>query len=602
MGAFSLRREHTPAPRPQAVVAAAMPLAGKEGRQAWNASSGDTGWQDRAWYFYDAIGELKFAFNWLANALSRAVLYAAETDPETGQITGPTEDARAQAAAQAVLGGPENLPRILTLVAVQWQVGGETYILISPRGAGLKDRWEALSRRSLRERGGSWQYKDPMTGVWTPLRSQDRLIRVWRAHPDEQTHADSAMRAAVPICAEIEMASQSIASRLDSRLAGNGMFFIPQEVDFPVAEGEQADAASLMKLLYDASVASLSDPGTAAAHVPIMVQVPGEYIAALAEGHVDLSTTLDSEVPKLREENFVRLGRSLDMSAEIAMSRMAEANHWSAWQVEETTYKIHLEPFLLRFGMALTTEYFRGALRSMGEENPDRFVLNWDVTEVVSRPDDKEDLKYLYENLLVSDDYMRSEFGVPDDAIPDDQEIFLRRLAAAVSVAPTLAAQEEIALKLFGLVIAPEAAGVAAGAAVDPSNALEPGSSDPEPGGRGLPARPGTAPESDDAGLTAAAELVVFDALSRAGGRLLTPAYRGQFKDTPRHELHTVIPVGDDPGRLLEGSFVFTDRVAGAFNRDPDLFRAQIKGYVTGRLRMRAPHDREVLRGYLEMK
>lgn len=595
MGLFRRKGTDT-APRPRAVVAAAMPLEGNAGRQAWNASSGDTAWQSRAWYYYDAVGELRFAFNWLANALSRAVLFAAETDPETGQTTGPTEDPRAQAAARQVLGGPESIPRLLTLVALQWQVSGETYILILPQSGSRPDRWEAVSRRSLREQGGSWSYRDPVTGVWTRLRSgTDRVIRVWAPHPDEQTNADCAMRAAIPICAEIEKTSQNIAARLDSRLAGNGIFFLPQEIDFPVGEGEQANAASFMKLLLDAGRANLSNPGTAESQVPIMAQVPAEFIAAIAEGHVDLSTQLDSVVPELREAAFTRLGRTLEMSAEIAMSKVADANHWTAWQIEESTYKVHLEPFLLKLGMALTTEYYRGVLSAMGVADPERFVLNWNVTEVVSRPDDKEDLKYLWENLLISDDFLRAEFGVPDDAIPDDAEVFLRRLASAVNVAPTLAAQAEIAQKLFGLEIAPAAAGVSADTVETP--ALE---AAPDPASRALPPRPDAPPEPD-AGLVAAAELVVFDALSRAGGRLLTPAYRGQFKDVPRHELHTVIPTGGDAGalRLLSGSLQFTDPVATAFNVGHGALDAALGSYLRDLLVHQRPHDRAVLVRYL---
>lgn len=597
MGLFSRKREPDTTPRPRAVVAAAMPLEGKPGKDAWNASSSDATWQGQAWYYYDAVGELRFAFNWLANALSRAALFAAETDPETGQTTGPTEDPRAQAAARQVLGGPEHIPRLLTLVALHWQVTGETYVLVLPQGGSRPDRWEAVARTGLREQGGTWSFKDPVTGVWTKLRAgTDRVIRVWSPHPSEQTNADCAMRAAIPICSEIEKSSQNIAARLDSRLAGNGLFFLPQEIDFPVGEGEQANAQSFMKLLLEAGRANLANPGTAESQVPIMAQVPAEFIAAIAEGHVDLSTALDSAIPELRESAFTRLGRTLEMSAEIAMSKVADANHWTAWQIEESTYKVHLEPFLLKLGMALTTEYYRGVLSAMGVPDPERFVLNWNVQEVVSRPDDKEDLKYLWENLLISNDFLRSEFGVPDDAIPDDDEVFLRRLAAAVNVAPTLAAQAEIAEKLFGLEISPAAAGVS-GAVEQP--ALEAGTqpqSAADPSARDLPARQGE-PTEPDAGLVAAAELVVFDALSRAGGRLLTPAYRGQFKAVPRHELHTVIPGESlDAPRLMEGSFQFTANVATAFGVDPGRLDKVLRDYVEGLLRTGGAHDRAYLR------
>lgn len=598
MGLFTRKDKSDPesVKRPRALLAAAMPLEGANGRAAWNASSGDTGWQNQAWYFYDAVGELWFAFNWLASAVSRATLYAAEVDPETGQVTGPTDDARAQAVAAQILGGADDRPQLQSTMALHWQVSGETYILILPQGAGVPDRWLTMSRRGMKIQGTTWSFKDPLTGVWTKLvDGRDRVIRIWSPHPAEQTHAHSAMRPAIPILTEIEKASQNIIARLDSRLAGNGLHFLPQEMDFATAEGESADASTLMSHLMEAAEASISEPGHASAHVPIFVQVPGEFVEAAANGHVDLATAMDGEVAGTREAALVRLGRTLEMSREIAMGEMADANHWSGWQIEESTYKIHLEPFLLKFGMALVKEYYRPALVAMGETNPDRFVLAWDITEVVARPDDTENDKYLYENRLVSADWVRGRFGVPDDAIPSEDEVQLRRLEDAVKIAPTLAADAHVATTLFGFELAPAAAGVSPAEVNEP--ALEPGA--PQDNVRSLPTRQEQPPEPD-AGLVAAAELVVFDALSRAGGRLLTPTYRGQFKSTPRHELHTVIP--HDPVRtpdLLEGSFQFVDNIAHAFGRNAVDLDHEIRGYVEDIVRHSTPHDRERLRRFL---
>lgn len=601
MGILSRRKGRTPTEETPAgpmaqrtVLASAMPLTGDRVSQAWQARVGDEEWQRQAWYFYDAVGELRFAYRWLASAISRAVLYAAETDPETGQVTGPTEDARAQAAASSLLGGTESRPRIQMLMALQWQVGGEFFLLIRT-APGKPDRWYTLSSSSVRPSGNRWTFEDPLTGIWetiTPPR--DRLIRVWSAHPNKQTHADAATRSALPVLAEIEKTSQAITSRLDSRLAGNGLLFVPEEIDFPTAEGEAADASSLVQLMVDAASAAIQTPGMAAAQVPIIVQVPGEMIGNIQ--HVDLATMFDSALSTLREEAFTRLGRIVELPREIALGQTSEANHWTAWQIEESTYKIHAESFLTELAGTLTLEVYRPLLTTMGVENPERFVLDWDISAVVSRPDDTENLRDLHDRRLISDDYMRSRNGIPDDAVPDDEELFLRRLESAVQTAPTLAAQAEIAQKLFGLTIAPEAAGVAA---APTAPALEPGGDDGAPEGvsRDLPARERSAPDPEE-GLVAAAELVVFDALSRAGGRLLTPAYRGQFKSTPRHELHTVIPCADYRP-LMEGSFQFTENVAHAFGLSPIGLEHALREYVENRLKHTRAHSRDVLRGYL---
>ena len=99
----------------------------------------------------------------------------------------------------------------------------------------------------------------------------------------------------------------------------------------------------------------------------------------------------------------------------------------------------------------------------------------------------------------------------------------------------------------------------------------------------------------------AAAELIVFDALSRAGGRLLTREHRGQFASTPKHMLHTAIAVGDsrNAGRLMADSFQFTDNVADVHGRDRAVFRAQLQAYVQHLLMASKPHDRAALRAAL---
>jgi hypothetical protein len=104
-------------------------------------------------------------------------------------------------------------------------------------------------------------------------------------------------------------------------------------------------------------------------------------------------------------------------------------------------------------------------------------------------------------------------------------------------------------------------------------------------------------PEGVPNGLTAAAELLVFDALSRAGGRLLTRENRGQFVSTPKHELHTVITAAAGQySVLLKDSFQFLDPVAEAFQVRPNALRIALTTYVNGLLHSQKSHDRTVLR------
>ena len=594
---FRRRHEGETAP-PKAVMAAAMPLVGPDVVRVNRARSSQTteSWQRDAWYFFDAIGELRSPITFIANACSQATPFAAEVDPDTQLITGPTEDDRVQRAAAQVLGGASHRAQLLQTIAVCWQVPGELFVIIRPTppvgGLPQPDKWLALSGQRVTEKGGSWTYIDPTTLLTTELGEQDRMVRVWSPHPNDQSKADTAVRPALPILREIEKSSMNIAAKLDSRLSSNGIWLFPQEADFPPGRNPDGSAmnlaSSVASFVMESMTASMSNPGTAAAQAPIVVTMPGEWIEPASKSHMDLSTALDGQVVELRQDGISRLAVTLDMPKDVAAGTQAEANHWGAWQVEESTYKIYIEPLLQRIGDSLTEYWFRPALVAMGVPNPERYVIDWDTSAIVKRPDATEDLNWLHDHQLISDDYRRNQSGIPDDAIPSDEELELRRLADAVKGAPTLAADPTISAKLFGFEIAPAAAGVA-GSEITPSGEIVDGGA-PAGETRALPATQNDVPD----GLTAAAELIVFDALHRVGGRLLTNQNRGQFKDTPRHELHTVIAAAD-VGGLLDGSFTNTDGVADAWGLDRSMLRARLREYSQTLLTHGVPYSRDGL-------
>jgi len=582
-------------PAPKAVVAAAMPMSGpgvtmvNRGRMQQTQEQ----WQREAWYYFDAIGELRGPLVWIANAVSQAELHATALDPDTGLPTGPSEDPRASAVAAQAFGGPAQRAGLLRLVALCWQVCGEAWIIIQPRpnvrGKPQPDKWLVLSGNKVQAKGTEWQYTDPFTGALVTLTTSDRLIRVWCPHPDDQAKADSAVRPALPICREIEKASQNIAARLDSRIATNGIAVLADELS---ASGED-----FMAQLMNTAELGLQNPGQASSQVPLAFNAPGELIAnGGAFAHFDLNTQFDASVVELRTAGLDRLASTLDMPKDVAAGTQGESNHWSAWLVSEDTYKIFIKPLLQAVGDAVTEYWFRPALVVMGEteEQAAQVEIGWDTTAIVARPDDRETLESLYDKILISDEYMLTENGVSLDAMPSDEERTRRVLEKIVIGAPTLLADPSVA-EALGLDI--EVSPVAAGVDAEVNAAGELKAPEPEPvDPRALPGTQGEEPEPEAVpeGLVAAAELIVYDALRRAGGRLLTNQNRGQFKSTPREELHTVIPA-PEPRALLEGSFQFTDRVAEAFGKNAEDLTSALTGYVMGLLYVSKPHDRDAL-------
>jgi hypothetical protein len=587
---------------PRTITAAAMPMAGPGVKLADRArkQAANSDWQKQGWYYYDAIGELRSPLVWIANAVSQADIHATELDPATGTPTGPSENPIAMQAAAQVLGGAAKRATLLKVLALCWQVPGEAWVIVRPQGAGRPDEWIVLPPSQVKSKGtgadAKWEYRDPKLGVDVQLDTQSRLFRIWSPHPADFIQADSAVRPALPVCREIEKTSQTLAGQLDSRLATAGVWLVADELDLPKGEHETTALAFMDELLSVAET-GIQQPGTPAAVVPVAFNAPAEMIAAgSALAFVDSSTVFVQGLDDLRDKALARLANTLDMPKDIAAGTQGESNHWSAWQVEESTYKIFIEPLLQALGDALTEQWFRPALVAMGmtEEQAATYEVGWDTTKIVARPDDTENLRDLHDRLLISDEYMLAENGIPEDARPDEAEYTRRLLEKIVVGAPTLLSDPNVAQAMgLEVVVAPEATGA--------SGEIEGGELEPAEPSRALPSTQGAEPEPEPVpdGLTAAAELLVFDALSRAGGRLLTRENRGQFANVPKHELHTKLEFSGDDGRLLEGSFQFVGPVAEAFGLYEGPLRAVLKTYVRNRLYTREPHNRAVLTNML---
>ncbi|MGW8357387.1 hypothetical protein [Streptomyces wedmorensis] len=577
------------------VTAAAMPMSGPGVKLADRARkfNANSDWQKQGWYFYDVIGELRAPLVWIANAVSQADLHATELDPATGKPTGPSDDPRAIKAAAQVLGGPAQRATLLRVLALCWQVPGEAWTIVRPRGAGKPDEWIVLPPSQVKSKGtgatSQWHYRDPKIGTDVPLDARSRLFRIWDPHPADYIQADSAIRPALPICREIEQCSQTISAQLNSRIALAPVMLLADELDFPRGDHETS-AMALMDEVLAAAEASVQQPGTPAAIVPLGLNAPAELIASGgALAFVSPTTEFVQGLDDLRDKALERLAATLDMPRDVAAGTQGESNHWSAWQVEESTYKIFIEPLLRALGDALTEQWYRPALMAMGmtAEQADRFEIGWDTTNIVARPDDRETLESLYDKVLISDEYMLTENGIPLDAMPDEAERERRLLEKWVTSSPAILSEPGVA-ETLGM---PELAAAQASAAEE---APEPVMEEP----RALPATQGEEPEPEGVpdGLTAAAEVIVKQALSRAGGKLLTRENRGQYLNVPKHELYQHIRPSDVNG-LVE--LQFTSGVAETFG----VRRAQLAGglgmYVEHLLRTGEAFDREQMRWYL---
>lgn len=597
MAVLSSRRRPEPEPpaRRRALVAAAsqIPLDGT----GWkNFKLGDTEWQKEGWKHYDICGELRFVADFVGKSISRCRLYVAELD-ELGKAGAEVTDENIAILSETVFGGPANKAEAQRLLGIHLFVPGESYIVAESVENANDDRWYVVSTSGVKRQGD----RDIMVerpqeygGGWYTLKEgKDLLIRAWTPHPRKYDLADSSVRPALPILREIEQLTKHVFAQIDSRLAGAGLLLLPDQLDFPRGEEDPPGAAGLMAVLQRAMAASLSDRSDPSSLVPIMAQVPGEFIDKIR--HITFETPLAKEGMDIRDRALRRLGLSLDIDPEILLGK-GDTNHWSAWQLEESTIKVHIEPILARICDALTTGYLRAALTAMGKD-PEQYTFWYDTSPLAVRPNRQEDGLTLFEQDAISEEALRQSGAWSEDDAPDDEERARRLATKLVLIDPTLIHQEAIQ-KALGVAWKLEAPEPPAAIAPPPGQEPEP---EEKPKERALPQKAKEEPTAAQAALLMGAHMVVQRSLEMAGKRLLTRANRDKFRDVPPWELHTVIHVleADHAERLLDDTFGAVTMLAERTGVPAGELRQALAGYCRELFVRAVPHDIDTLEQYL---
>jgi hypothetical protein len=340
-------------------------------------------------------------------------------------------------------------------------LAGEAILFVSTDDDG-DEQWEMLSTDELRIQGNTIQrYKAPSLqpedykeatdddgGQWEDLNDDTAVsYRLWQRHPRYSAIADSTMQGVLDLCEELVLLTQSVRSRTRSRLAGAGILLISDKISpappEPVGD-EDPEQDEFLTSLTEAMTAPIADESAASAVVPIVVRVPHEAVEG-GDGQggsrsvSDLMYHLQIVDPTqlypetgLRYELIKRIAIGLDMPPEVLMG-LGDANHWSAWQVDEQTWQGHLQPKAQQLVDDLTASYFRPELRQQGVDDYKMFFVAYDATAIINHPDRTKDAKDLHERMAISDKSLREAGGFDeDDAITDPDEL-TRRIGVKVN-------------------------------------------------------------------------------------------------------------------------------------------------------------------------
>lgn len=458
-----------PKPTPNSLTASAQRLTSKQLKGGTFKKSTGTGWQEDAWDMYDIVGEQRFLASTLAGRMSQAKFFVGRLS-EDGTPE-PLDDDPYSNLLSSIGGSPAAFAQIISRLGINLFVAGEGWVVgIPPElvretegkdsafgpAANVVRSDEELEVDGLDMEDLEWR----MLSVSEISSAQDKVvlqltddqklevsaetvypIRIWRPHPRKSWEAESPTRSSLPVLRELVGLTMHISAQVDSRLAGAGLFVVPQTASkaFKLANGltEESEADPFAEALMQAMIEPISDRGSAAAVVPLVVTVPDE--AADKFRHITFDKEFDSHARELREEAIRRLALGQDAPPELLLGS-ASMNHWGAWLVREDVVTTHLEPPLALISDALTHQYLRPVLLARGvpEETVDKLVVWYDVSHLITRPTRAADAERLFEKGVVKAETVRDSAGFNDTDKPDFDEEARRTVFDMIRVDPSL--------------------------------------------------------------------------------------------------------------------------------------------------------------------
>ena len=550
------------------------------------------GWQEKAWEYWQSVGEFRRGIEWMARGCSRARLIAAERNPDGDEPTPVTDGLPAEVIEDldVVCGGVSSL---LEATAIYLSVPGIGFHVGWTDDDG-EAHWEPHAAEELRVKGGRYELQTAVNN-WLPLPDESLVVQIWRPDRRKAWEADSPARACLDDLREIQLVTKHIQAGLTSRLAGAGILFIPEEFVFPGdPDKEYGDEDPFVADLIETMVTPIMDPNSASAVVPLVVKVPGEYVDKIK--HVTLQVPLDERALEQRDNAIKRLAVGLDIPAEV-LTGMGDVNHWGQWQIEETAIKMHIEPMLQTICHGLTKGYLRPRLEAAGVD-PSPYVVWYDASELHARPDISSQAFELYDRGELKGEALRRETGVSEDDKPEGVELAEWAWKKLVNNPDTAAA----ALAGLGIKVEVEREPVTEGVGAAP--ALPPVDNAPPP-----PPTENGPPEPDAAEAAAARAMafqeacdgLVWRALETAGNRLRQ--HTRLKNDWPGATVHTRVSAAAAPGLrdgyLLANAFPRASEIARRYEVDEAQLVAVLTDYCSKLIYGMEPHDFDQLTSFM---
>jgi hypothetical protein len=435
------------------------------------ASSSST-WQTEAWEYYDAIGEIKYAFNLVASVISRIRLYPAV-------VTNPSEspspirnvedyDQRIVAASERAIqrldsayGGQAGL---LKDAALNLQVTGECYLTQVPErsASGIPESWDIRSIDELNTDTKGNYYITPRRELRNATGGSKRGVitlpkgafigRIWKSHPRYTDEADSSLRGVLDLCAELLLLNRTFRATARSRLNA-GALYLPDglsmastpDPNYPYddADGLYTEPTTeeledeFEDQLMDAMTTPIKDEDSASAVVPLIIRGPAELGDKIKQFKFERS--FDPALSARSDRVLERILQGIDVPKDV-VTGLANVKYSNALQIDEALYKAHIEPLMLLIADAITVVYLRPYLLANGfdQTEVDRVVVWYDPSQVATRNDKAQDADLGFDKMAISYETWRRTHGFSEAEAPSPTELALRLIVEKGMITPEL--------------------------------------------------------------------------------------------------------------------------------------------------------------------
>lgn len=418
-------------------------------------------WQQAAWNYVDQIGELWYAFNLIGQLVSRVTCNAAFIEDAahvpvaSSTITDTFEDKRGMYSGSQVLRAanvsidlldelfPPGLQGgFIQRMAIDLSIAGELYIVRNDNSG----RYVVASPDELVINGSGSRRNTLKTsrsgGHDIPLPDDAYIARVWRSHPRYSADPTSSMRGVLDACEQLVTADQTVRSILRSRMAA-GMVYIPGGL---TALGD----VSLEDAIAAMTIEPVEDETSRYQVTPLVLTGPETLGGQIKR--VDLSRPLDETIIQAQDRALERILRGIDVPKDV-INGLADIKYANAISIDDNLFRAHIEPLIMLICDALTSVYLQPAMKKAGVDPAlaRRFVVWYNPSQIVTRPDRSQAANEGYDRFLLSGDTWRTARGFTELDAPSDEEVIGRIAREKTFVPPELTTTliESIAPKVF---------------------------------------------------------------------------------------------------------------------------------------------------------